>query len=499
MGDSGERRLGRDSIDRLPPQIRVPRYDWRRLETGMAHIGVGAFHRCHQAEYTDDMLEAQLGRWGVVGVNLRPPRLNRSLGAQDGLYTRTLRQGADSDTRVIGCLRRVVDVETPADAATAIAALAAPEIDIITLTLTEKGYCHVPATGALDLSNPDIVHDLAGGQGPRSALGLLTLAFEHRRLMGAGPVTVLSCDNLPANGHLLGGVLTEFSRRRLPAACDWMAANVVFPCSMVDRIVPATSAADLEYVANLLGATDAGVVTGEPFKQWVIEDRFAGRRPPWDIAGAQFVPDVEPFERIKMRILNAAQSTLAHLGALCGHDFSWQAVADPVLGRIVRRMLVEESAATLPAVAGMAVPEYIETTFQRIANTAIHHRCHQIGTDGSQKIRQRLLAPLREQRAAGRPARLLTLAVAGWIAYVVAGAEVFGRRWQPDDPFAPRLIALAQACGSDIPALVHKILRIEEIFAADGSDAALVDDISEHLSGLLSPAPQRYLAGVLGA
>ena len=492
-------RLDRDTIDSLPPRVRRPGYDWRRLETGMVHIGVGAFHRCHQCEYTDDMLEARSGRWGVTGINLKPPWQGGSLDAQDGLFTRTLRNGASTHTRVIGCLRRVIDVRSARQAEAAVAALAAPEVDTVTLTLTEKGYCQIPSTGALDLAHPDIIHDLSPAATPRSALGLLTQAYETRRLTRAGPVTLLSCDNLAANGRLLMRVLMEFSGRRSPATRDWIESNVAFPCSMVDRIVPATNAPDLEAIAGALGVFDAGAVIGEPFRQWVIEDRFAGRRPPWDIAGAQFVPDVEPYELLKMRILNAAQSTLSHLGALCGHEFSWQAAADPVLGRIVRRMLIEESAATLPALAGKAMPAYIETTFQRIANTAIHHRCHQIGTDGSQKIRQRIIAPWREQLAAGRPARLLTLAVAGWIAYVAAGAKAFGSRWQPNDPLAEKMMLLAENSAGDASALARNSLCIEEIFGGDGPAAGLPQAIGEHLAGLLSPVPGRYLAGVLGA
>jgi fructuronate reductase len=490
-------RLTPGNMSQLPPAVRLPRYDRTRLAIGIAHIGVGAFHRCHQAEYTDDMLETAFGPWGVVGINIRPPRLAACLGPQHGLYTRTLKRAPHTDTRLIGCIKATIDVESPASAQAAVAALAAPTVSTITLTLTEKGYCHNPATGALDLSNASLTQDLKSSGVPATALGLLIESFEQRISDNAGPVTVLSCDNIPSNGRVLQRVLTEFAAASGSAAANWISQNVACPSSMVDRIVPAATQADIDFVANRLGVLDRAAVIGEPFRQWVIEDSFASRRPPWDLAGAQFVSDVEPYEKIKMRVLNAAQSTLSHLGPFLGHVFSHQAITDPLLANLVRRMLVEETASTLPQVEGMGVANYIETTFERIGNTAIQHRCHQIGTDGSQKIVQRILNPMRERVAAGRPARLLTLAAASWIAYVLAGAERFGRRWGPDDPYGSRLLSLAKSSGGDLFALTRQILSIEPIFGAAPPSSDLCIAVAGHLEGLLSGNPRNYLASVL--
>jgi len=490
-------RLGSEALAQIDPQVRRPRYDRRALEIGMAHIGVGAFHRCHQAEYTDDMLEAAFGCWGVVGVNLKPPRLTNSLGAQDGLFSRTLKRGHESETRVIGCLKRVIDLDDDANAETAISALAAPAIGTITMTLTEKGYCHIPATGALDRSNADLAHDLTAPAQPRTALGLLLAVFERRRQDCAGPVTVISCDNLPSNGRILERVLMEFARSRSAATRSWIADNVAFVSTMVDRIVPATTTEDIEAVSRRLGARDLCPVVGEPFRQWVIEDRFAGARPPWNLAGAQFVPNVEPYENIKMRVLNAAQSTLSHLGPFLSYDFSHQAAANPVLAGLVRRMLEEETAPTLPDVEGMAVGPYIESAFERIGNTATQHRCHQIGTDGSQKIVQRILRPLQQCLSNGQPAPFLTLAAASWIAYVLAGSARFGRRWAPSDPFAARVISLADTPGGDMTLLARQVLGIEQIFGAGWPSNRVDTDVARHLAGLLSPEPMQYLAAVL--
>ena len=360
----------------------------------MAHIGVGAFHRCHQAEYADDMLEARFGPYGIVGVNLAGPRLADLLAPQDGLFSRTLREGGRAETRVVGAIRRVIDVEDAISAEAAVAALAAPAVQVVTMTVTEKGYCLTPATGALDRDNPALAADLSGGFPPRTLLGLLALALERRRQANGEGLTLISCDNIPMNGARLRGAIIAFAAARSAGLARWIESRVAFPATMVDRIVPATTAEDIEAVSAALGVRDEAAVVGEPFRQWVIEDSFAAGRPPWDLAGAAFVTDARPYEQIKMRVLNAAQSTLSHQGALVGHAFSFEAAADPVLSALTRRMLERETASTLPSAPGMEADSYIGTSLSRIRNPAIRHRCHQIGTDGSQKIVQRLARPV---------------------------------------------------------------------------------------------------------
>ena len=419
-------RLAARALASLPPDVRRPAYDRDALAVGWAHIGVGAFHRCHQAEFADDMLEAKFGPWGIVGVNLFPPRLADLIGPQDGLYSRTLRQGARAETRVIGALKRLIDVEDKRSAEAAVAALAAASVEVVTMTVTEKGYCLTPATGALDRDHPALRADLAGSDPPRTLLGLLARALEERRRTSGAPVTLVSCDNIPSNGGRLENGLVAFAGERSAELARWVEASVAFPSTMVDRIVPAATMEDIDAASARLGAHDDAAVVGEPFRQWVVEDRFAGRRPPWDLAGAQFAPDAKPYEKIKMRALNAAQSTLSHQGALVGHEFSFEAAADPILSALARRMLERETASTLPTVPGMEAAGYIQTSLKRIGNAAIRHRCHQIGTDGSQKIVQRLLDPLRERLAAGLSADLLILSVASWMAYCLKGSRRFG-------------------------------------------------------------------------
>ena len=269
--------------------------------------------------------------------------------------------------------------------------------------MTEKGYCLTPSTGRTRARQP------SAWRGSRWRLSAAhTPGFARARARSApanreAPLTLISCDNVPSNGARLGAAMLKFAAMRSAELTRWIEERVTFPSTMVDRIVPATSPDDLDKVSEALDAHDQAAVVGEPFRQWVIEDKFAGERPPLDLAGATFVADAKPYEQIKMRVLNAAQSTLAHQGALVGHELTHQAAADPVLAALTRTMLEQETWTTLPKLTGMEIGPYIDQSMARIRNTAIRHRCHQIGTDGSQKIVQRLVDPLRE-RLATRPA-----------------------------------------------------------------------------------------------
>jgi fructuronate reductase len=480
--------LGPELVARLPPAVRRPGYDRAALGIGMAHLGVGAFHRCHQAEFTDDLLERSFGRWGVVGINLREPRLAPTLGRQGGLYTRVLRHGERSEARVVGCLLSVIDSQD--DPGPALAALAAPEVEVVTLTITEKGYCHRPASGALDESLPEVVHDLAHPEAPRSVPGIVARALELRMRTHGRPLTLTSCDNIPTNGAILARVVRRLAEGRGGRLADWIDANVAFPSTMIDRIVPATTTDDLAAVEAAFGYRDAAVVVGEPFRQWVIEDRFRGARPDWDLAGAGFVADVTPYEHLKMRVLNGAQSTLAYLGVLAGHEHTSDAVADPLLAAFVRAMLVEESLPTLAPVPGTAPLGYVEQSLGRLRNTAIRHRCHQIATDGSRKIVQRLVNPAAERLARGEDFSRLAVAIASWMAYLVRASRRFGAAWPADDPEAARVAAIADRIGRDPPALAAAIVAIDTVFDPGLAGCETFrKSIAEALEALLSDDP----------
>ncbi|MER8717701.1 mannitol dehydrogenase family protein [Mesorhizobium sp. M0999] len=480
--------LGPALLDRLPASVQTPSYDRTLLSPGMAHLGVGAFHRCHQAEYTDDLISLRFDRWGIVGINIRPPRLADTLGRQGGLYTRLIRENSHIEARVIGSIVRVVDSQE--SAAPALGVLISPDIELVTMTVTEKGYCHVPSSGELDLGHPDIVHDLANPETPRSVPGLLVRALEQRRATNGRPLTLLSCDNIPANGVILANVVQTFARQRGNGLAAWIAANSAFPSSMVDRIAPAVTQDDLDSVEQWFGYHDAAVAVGEPFRQWVIEEKFAGRMPRWDLVGATFVDDVTPFEHLKMRVLNGAQTALATLGVLAGLEHTSDAMADPLLSDFIRRMLVEEIVPTLMPVSGVLPLAYVEQSLARLKNTAIRHRNHQVATDGSQKIVQRLLNPIRDRLAMGQSIGLLSVPVAGWMAYLIQASERFGRRWPVSDPYAGKVAAIADATGPDASALVSAILAIDGIFdpglAVDGTFRAAV---TSALGDLLSDDP----------
>lgn len=484
-------------LEHMPAGVQAPSYDREKLQPGMAHIGVGAFHRCHQAEYTDDLLAHRFDRWGVVGINVRPPFLSETLGRQSGLYTRLIREGKRVEARVIGNIVSVVDSqENPAKA---LQVLASPDIDTVTLTVTEKGYCHRPATGELELGHPDIVHDLAHPEMPRSVPGILARALEMRMASHGRPVTLLSCDNIPTNGQVLEKVVRALAERRDSGLGDWIATNVAFPSAMVDRIAPATTPADIETVESQFGYRDEATVVGEAFRQWVIEKKFAGRFPRWDLVGASFVDDVTPFEHLKMRVLNGAQTTLCYLGVLAGLEYTSDAVSHPLLEAFVRRMLLEETLPTLMPVPGMSPEAYLDQSLDRLRNTAIRHRNHQVATDGSQKIVQRILNPIRDRLRTGGDVDLLSLSVAGWMTYLIKASPRFGRCWAVSDPCAERIARVADDAGDDIDGLAAGILAIDSIFEpALAADGAFREAVVAGLTGLLSDDPIAFMRDVCG-
>jgi fructuronate reductase len=489
------KRLGTGTVALAPDSVRIPGYDRSRTRIGFAHIGVGAFHRCHQAEYTEDALEAGADDRAEIGVNIRPPSIEDQLAAQDGLYTRLLVDGDKVDARVIGSIKRVLDAER--EPQRVVAALADPDIDVISMTVTEKGYCHVPASGALDWRRPEIAEDLNGNSGRRSLPGLLAELLAQR-MADSAPVTLVSCDNIPGNGRILGNVVSSFADAADQRLAAWIGDNVRFPSTMVDRIVPATRPDDLKRVADLSGLRDDGVVVGEPFRQWVIEDDFNRPRPRWDVAGAEFVSNVEPYEFIKMRVLNACQTALCYLGALSGLQTTCDDVRDPLLRSFAERMILAESAAVLPDVPSMQVVPYLELTLSRLANPAIRHSNHQIATDGSQKINQRILQPLRDRMAKHQPSPLLETAVGGWVAYLAKSQPAFGAAWTASDQMMPFVADIARQSSGDITVFTRLFVGNRAIFGDDfADDAAFIAHVASKARALMTDGVARTLSAVL--
>ncbi|SEJ55355.1 mannitol dehydrogenase family protein [Achromobacter sp. NFACC18-2] len=435
-------RLDAAALPGLPAHVARPGYDRSALRTGIVHLGLGAFARAHLAAVNDAALRAGAGPdWGVCGVSLRHADTRDALAPQDGLYTLALRDADGGGAprqhlAVIGCLRETL--VAPEQPGAVLERIAAPDTRIVSLTVTEKGYCHDPASGRLDLAHPDIAHDLAHPASPRSVIGFLAYGLQRRRAAGRAPLTVMSLDNLPANGRLLRALVLAFAARVDAALADWIASACAFPCSMVDRIVPRTTDADRHDVAATLGVRDAWPVMAEPYLEWVVEDDFVAGRPDWAAGGARFVADAAPFETLKLRMVNGAHSALAYLSVMAGWATVDEAMAQPGMRRFLSELMRQEIEPTLPPLPGLDLAQYRHGLLQRFANSALRHQTRQIAMDGSQKLPQRLLGTVRDRLAAQAPIPGLALAVAGWL-YFLRGSDQAGRAYEIQDPMAEAL------------------------------------------------------------
>ncbi len=435
----------------------------RRPAPGIVHLGLGAFFRAHGAIYIEQAVAASGGDWGVVGVSLQSPTMRDQLAPQGFAYT-ALELGPEAETpRVVEILRDVLVARE--DPAAVLALLADPKFRIVTLTVTEKGYCHDPSSGTLSFEHPDILNDLRNAL-PVSAPGYLVRALALRRAAGVTPFTVMSCDNLPENGRLLRGVVLELARAIDAGLADWIAREVEFPATMVDRIVPALRPEDLARVEEITGRADAAPVLHEPFRQWVIEDRFVGgARPDLGAVGVHLVSDVTPFEHMKLRMLNGTHSALAYLGHLSGLETIADCMDEAVFRDFAQHLWRAEIIPTLTPPPGEDLGEYAAALLARYSNGAIRHRTWQIAMDGSQKLPQRILGTLADNLRTGRDAPGVLLVVAAWMRYV-GGVDEAGRTIDVRDPLAERLRACHDDAGDDA-AVVAAILALREVFAPD--------------------------------
>ena len=432
------RRAGLDGVG-------LPHYDRATVTPGIVHIGVGGFHRAHQAMYVDSLLDAGLATdWGICGVGLLPAdeRIAHVLHAQDGLYS-LLEKAADARPRlrVIGSI--VEYFYAPRAVAKGLDRLSSPQIRIVTLTVTEGGYNVHRVTGEFDATEPGVVADLAHPSRPGTVFGLLVEALARRRASGMAPFAVVSCDNVQGNGAVTRRAVTSFARLRDPALADWIDSHVRFPNSMVDRITPVTDPRDRAVVRDRFGIDDGWPVVCEPFTQWVLEDDFPLGRPPLEQAGVQLVDDVEPYELMKLRLLNASHQALGHAGLLAGYRYVHEATADPVLAAWVRGYMLREAIPSLRPVPGIELADYVDELLRRFANPEIRDTLARVCVDASERIPKFLLPVIRHQLSTGGPVERSIAVLACWARFA-EGTDEHGARLEIVDPAASTLAAAAQ-------------------------------------------------------
>ncbi|WP_326562232.1 mannitol dehydrogenase family protein [Micromonospora sp. NBC_01796] len=497
--------LGLGALRRLPSAAR-PLVRPGTVPAGIVHLGLGAFHRAHQAVYTEQAVARGGGDWGIVGVAPRSTEVVNQLAAQDCLFSVTTLSGAGSETQVIGALAGVR--HAPSDPGAIVALLADPAIRMVTLTVTEKAYQLDPASGRFS-PDAEVTADLTTDRDPRTVPGLLVRGLLARAVADAGPLALVSCDNLPSNGKrlhsLVGQALAMLAEAaggrngangaRAERIADWLRTNVTYPGTMVDRIVPASTAETFAAAQSALGFTDLAAVAAEPYRQWVIEDDFPGGRPAWEQAGAVLTDDAGPWERLKLRALNGVHSATAYLGALAGRETIADALEIPYLREVLRRLIAEDVARSFSPPDGVSVVDYGEQALARFANPVIRHRTIQVAMDGSQKLPQRMLHTLVDLRAAGHSPRYAALAVAAWMRFVQGRADD-GTPLPLDDPLADRIRA-ALAAGKDTPAgVVDSLFALTEVFPAElAADEVVRELVLEWLTALDRHGVEATLAG----
>ena len=439
----------------------------------IVHLGIGAFHRAHQAVFTDMANQIALADsdnndepWYILGVSLRSDSVQKQLRAQDGYYSVVETSAATSKVRIVGAVCDVI--VGPQDPEALLAVLSAETTKVISLTVTEKGYCRDPASGNLNPEHPDIQHDLANLNTPKSAIGYLVSSllrrYNQRNSDSTDIPTVLCCDNLPNNGSTLEKIVFQFASLVDKTFADWLKDNVLFPNTMVDRIVPATTDQDIAELSEQHGYQDLGMVKTEQFSQWVIEDRFSSARPAWEKAGAMLVDDVEPFEEAKLKLLNGTHSSLAYLGYLSGYSFVHEVMQDEDFVQFLKGMMLNEIVPVIAPPPGLDLVHYVEDLLTRFSNEALCHRTYQIAMDGSQKMPQRLLGTIEERLKRGESVERLCFAVAGWLRYTMAVDEK-GNGITVQDPLAETLYYQYQEQPGDMDHIIEHYLSISQVFS----------------------------------
>jgi len=455
-------KLNAKNLSLLPKTVETPAYDRSKIKTGIVHIGVGSFHRSHEAFYTDQVLQHKdVTDWGICGIALLDTdrKIFETLVNQDGLYTLMITQSDGTlAASVIGSITEYLFA--PGNTEAVLEKMADPDIKIITLTITEGGYNFDAASGEFQMEEPAIQRDLTNPEDPKTVFGYITQALKRRKDRGVTGLTIQSCDNIQKNGDTLRRMLLAFVKEAEPGLIDWIEKQVTFPNCMVDRITPVTTLPDIEKLRSVYGIEDAWPVVCEPFIQWVIEDHYSSGRPDWESVGVQFVPDVGPYEKMKIRLLNAGHSLLGFLGSLYGCKTVDETVKTPLLRSFLREFMDHEVIPVLGKIEGIKLEEYKDSLIQRFGNQNIKDQLSRICLESSAKIPKFLLPTIREQLERGGPVKRGTMIVAAWCRYLeLAGTP--GHEYEIQDNMRDVLHENAMASVSRDPLA---FLKIETIF-----------------------------------
>lgn len=455
------KRLSLSTYEQLPSNVIRPKYDLAEHKAGIVHIGIGAFHRGHQAVFTDDAIANGGGNWRIVGVSLRSANVSEQMNPQNGLYTVTAKSKQQQETRLIGSIEKVI--VAPQNPAKVLALLASSSIKVLTLTVTEKGYHYNMAEHALAEENADIQHDIAHPTSPVSMPGYIVAAcvMRMKKINENNKLSIISCDNLPENGEVTRKVVTDLAAKIGPDLVTWITKNVSFSSSMVDRIVPAVTAQNKASMHTNLGMQDEAMIETEMFKQWVVEDNFCTPIPDWQSAGVLFVDKVESYEKLKLRTLNGSHSALAYMGVLLGYKWIHEAIADPLLLSTIQRLMTKETGPSLRAPSALDLPLYQQAIIERFQNDEIAYATQQVAMDGSQKMIQRIFAPIADNIANGKNDSsycVMLAVVAAWMLYL-RGKDEAGDTYEIKDPLADKLHSIALENEHDPQAYVLALIN----------------------------------------
>ncbi|MGR6980406.1 mannitol dehydrogenase family protein [Testudinibacter sp. P27/CKL/0425] len=477
-------------------EIQPVNYSKAKLKSKIVHLGFGAFHRAHQALFADQLARVSDSDWGYAEVNLIGGEMLIELLKKQDLQYCVLEKGNGKNTaKIINSVCEALHAKVDGIEAV-LEKMAEPQVAIVSLTVTEKGYCTDLATGKLDLNNPLIQQDLANPQQPTSAIGYIVEALRRRKARNLAPFTVMSCDNVMENGHIAKSAVLELAYQIDETLAQWIEQHVTFPCTMVDRIVPAATEETLQEIAEVLGYDDPCGIACEAFRQWVIEDNFVAGRPQWELVGAELVADVRPFEQMKLRMLNGSHSFLAYLGYLGGYQHISDTMTDPHYRAAAHQLMLQEQATTLAMPEGINLQNYADLLIDRFTNPSLKHRTWQIAMDGSQKLPPRLLESIAFHLENNSSFRLLALAVAGWARYV-SGIDENQQPIEVKDPMAEQLAAIYAKCGLDV-AVVDELLKLENIFPAElAANPTFVEHVRTAYQTLLDHGARQAVADAL--